>query len=58
MSISVILLFFVAAVTLSVYRFVRGRLTTGAAWGVAVGALGLQLFGLWVMAELTLANMG
>ncbi|GAA3503496.1 hypothetical protein GCM10019016_127530 [Streptomyces prasinosporus] len=58
MSLSVILLFFVAAVTLSVYRFVRHRLTTGAALGVAVGALGLQLFGLWVMAELTFANMG
>ncbi|MGC9495079.1 hypothetical protein [Streptomyces sp. WG7] len=53
-----ILVLFVAAVTLAVYRLVRRRLTTGAASGVAVGALGLQLFGLWVMAELTFANMG
>ncbi|MEU7469540.1 MULTISPECIES: hypothetical protein [unclassified Streptomyces] len=58
MSLSVILLFFVTAVTLFVYRFVQRRLTIGAALGVTVGALGLQLFGLWVMAELTFANMG
>ncbi|MEU9558234.1 hypothetical protein [Streptomyces fumanus] len=58
MSLSVILLFFVAAVTIAVYRFVRRRLTIGAALGVAVGTLGLQLFGLWVVAELTFANMG
>lgn len=58
MSLSVILLFSVAVVTFFVYRFVQRRLAVGAAAGVAVGALGLQLFGLWVVAELTFATMG
>lgn len=58
MPLSMILFVLVATVTFLVYRFVRRRSAIGVASGVAAAALGLQLLGLWVMAELTFAGMG
>lgn len=58
MTFSAILVVFVVAVSLLVFAVGRRRLTNGAALAVTAGALGVQIAGLWLVAELTLANMG